>query len=656
MRKSPVRPALLLAVSLAVPALPGARLLAADAPRKAPARLYDPQPLNIPGNRISLLDAIRITLQNDPNIKLFEQDMLGSKGVWQTQTGQFDSSLNATAQYLFTQQSLTLSQTSAEKKTRTQVQQDIANNQQTVQTYQTQVSELTKLQANPTGYSITIPDPVLTLVQAEVDSYNQQIALETDPAKQAALIAKRNAIIAGNLAGAQGNLVGAQSDLSQSTQQLQDLGAVPKTIQQQNLTLNVQALFPYRDGVTLGLVADGGYTSNGYKGKPKQTEFGGLGIEDQYTADIGFSINASLLRGRGSDATGAQEKASEINFRASELSYKHEASVSVLNTVSAYWNLVAAQEILEAARKSAGLQGRSLEVTDALISADEVPRSERARALASRASGEALVAAALRTVNEARVTLAVAMGVAVDSAANAPYAADPFPSAIERDALDTLSPAPLFALAAEHRFDLQAALKLIDSGGVLVRKAETDLRPQLDVSGQITANGTAETSLAQMSNGWTAPSISAGLTFSKPVGNNAALGAFAQSKAQMAQQIINARDLERTIRANIVQIVATLHDAADQVERAREAVQAYGTTIESEHERFKSGETSLLDAILTQDYQTSALVTYSQARQVYASLLARLRYETGTLLSETAGGTVVQEDSFLHLPRPAKAQ
>lgn len=656
MRKSPVRPALLLAVSLAVPALPGARLLAADAPRKAPVRLYDPQPLNIPGNRISLLDAIRITLQNDPNIKLFEQDMLGSKGVWQTQTGQFDSSLNATVQYLFTQQSLTLSQTSAEKKTRTQVQQDIANNTQTRDTYQTEVNELTKLQANPTGYSITIPDPVLTLVQAEVDSYNQQIALETDPAKQAALIAKRNAIIAGNLAGAQGNLVGAQSDLSQSTQQLQDLGAVPKVIQQQNLTLNVQALFPYRDGVTLGLVADGGYTSNGYKGKPKQAEFGGLGIEDQYTADIGFSINASLLRGRGSDATGAQEKASEINFRASELSYKHQASVSVLNTVSAYWNLVAAQEILEAARKSAGLQGRSLEVTDALISADEVPRSERARALASRASGEALVAAALRTVDEARVTLAVAMGVAVDSAANAPYAADPFPSTVERDALDTLSPAPLQALAAEHRFDLQAALKLIDSGGVLVRKAETDLRPQLDVSGQITANGTAETSLAQMSNGWTAPSISAGLTFSKPVGNNAALGAFAQSKAQMAQQIINARDLERTIRANIVQIVATLHDAADQVERARDAVQAYGTTIESEHERFKSGETSLLDAILTQDYQTSALVTYSQARQVYASLLARLRYETGTLLSETAGGTVVQEDSFLHLPRPAKAQ
>jgi outer membrane protein len=655
MRKSPVRPALLLAVALVAPALPGPGLHAADAPRKAPAPLYDPQPLTLPGNRISLLDAIRITLQNDPNIKLREQDVLGSKGVWQTDTGRFDSSIQATAQYLFTQQALTLSQTAAEKKNRADLQKDIATEQGQVQTYQTQVNELTKLQADPTGYEITVADPKLTLVQARVDTFNQQIAAETDPAKQAALIAQRDAYIALNLAGSEADLAGAQAQVDQSTQQLNNLGAVPKEIQQQNLTLNIQALFPYRDGVTLGLVADGGYSSNRYKGKEKQAIYGGLGVEDQYTADVGFSISASLLRGRGRDATGAQEKASQINYEASELEYKHTASVSVLNTVAAYWNLVGAQDILEAARKSAGLQAQRLDVTDALISADEIPRSERARALASRASGDALVAAALRTVNEARVSLAVAMGVAVDSAANAPYAADPFPSAVERDVLETLSPAPLASLAFEHRYDRKAALKLVESGGVLLRKAETDLRPKLDVSGQITATGTAETSLSQMANGWTAPSVQAGLSFEKPVGNNTALGLFAQSKAQMAQEIINARDIERNIRANIVQILATLRDSADQVDRAREAVQAYAKTIESEHERYKSGETSLLDSILTQDYQTSAEVTYSQARQIYASLLARLRYETGTLLSETPGGTVVREDYFLHLPRLTKA-
>jgi outer membrane protein len=656
MRKSLFRSALLLGVSLFVPGLSGPALHAADAPRKAPAPLYDPQPLNLPGNKITLLDAVRITLQNSPNIKLREQESLAAKGIWQSESGQFDSSIQASAQYLFTQQSLTLSQTTAEVKNRTDRAKDIAAEQKQVDTYQTQVNELTKLQADPTGYEITVPDPKLTLVQARVDNYNQQIAAETDPAKQAALIAERDAYISLNLATSQSDQAAAQASVDKQTQDLKNLGEVPNTIQQQTLTLNVQALFPYRDGVTLGLVADGGYSSNRYKGKEKQAEYGGLGIEDQYTADVGFSISAHLLRGRGRDATGAFEKAGEIDFQASELSYKHEASVNVLNTVAAYWNLVGAQEILKAARTSAGLQAQCLEVTDALIAADEVPRAERARALASRASGDALVASALRVVDEARVSLAVAMGTAVDSGANAPYAADVFPGAVEKDVLDTLSPAPLTAIAFERRYDRQAAFKVVDSGAVLARKAETDLRPKLDISGQITANGISETSLSQMANGWTAPSIQAGLAFELPVGNNTARGQYAQSQAQLGQRTINARDLDRNIQANIVQTLATLRDAADQVEQAREAVQNYATTIESEQERFKTGETSVLDSILTQDYQTNALVTYSQAQQVYITLLARLRYETGTLVGETANGYVVREDDLIHLPRPTKAQ
>lgn len=656
MRKLLVRSTLLLVLGFAVPGLTGPRLDAADAPRKAPPPLYDPQTLSLPGNRISLLDAIRITLENDPNIKLRQQESLAAKGIWQTETGKFDSSIAATAQYLFTQQALTLSQQAAEKKNRTDIQKQIDEYQAEVQNYQTQVTELTKLQANPTGYQMQAADPKLVVVQSKVDNYNEKIAAETDPAKQAALIAERDAYIADNLASSKVDLAGSQTQVAKDTLRLQKLGDVPTTTQQTNATLDLKALFPYRDGVTLGLLASGAYTANGYKGKPKQAEYGGMGVEDQYTASVGFSVAASLLRNRGRDATDAFEMAGKIDYEASELSYKQEASVSVLNTVSAYWNLVGAQEVLRAAETSAGLQKRSLEITDALIQAEEVPRAERARALASRASGEALVATARRVVDEARVALAIAMGVAVDSGANAPYAADAFPDAVERDVLNALSPAPLSSLAFERRYDLKAAYKLVESGGVLVRKAETDLRPKLDVTGQITAKGIAETSLSQMSSGWTAPSVQAGLVFEKPVGNNTALGLFAQSKAQLAQRTINVRDLQRNIQANVVQTLATLRDAADQVERSREAVQAYATTIESESERFRSGETSLLDSILTQDYQTSALVTYSQAKQIYATLLARLRYETGTLVDETPGGNVVREGVLLHLPTAPKVQ
>jgi outer membrane protein len=656
MRNLSARPTLFLAGALVLSAGFGSGLMAAEVSRPASSSLYEPQVLKLPGNRVSLLDAIRITLENDPNIRIAEQQRLGSKGIFQTETGAFDSSIQGSAQWLFTQQALTLSQKSAEQKNRTDIEKDIADSQKLAGTFQTQVNELTKLAANPATYAITVPDPTLTLVQAFVDTKNLQIAAETDPAKKAALISQRDAYIALNLAQAQSNLGSQNSETARATKQRADLGDVPKTVQQNNLTMNLQASFPYRDGVTLGLTADGSYSRNRYKGKEKQATLGGEGIEDLYTVDIGFTINASLLRGRGSDATGAAEKAAQVDYEASELTLKHQASTSVLNTVAAYWNLVASQEILEAAKRSSGVQGRRLEITDALISADEIPRAERARGLASRASSDALVASAERTVNEARVALALAMGVAVEGEANAPFAADTFPPEVERDLLSSLQPAPLVSLAFQRRYDRQASIKLIDSGGILLRQAETGLRPKLDVSGQVSANSTAETSLAQLANAWTAPGIQAGLSFEKPVGNNAARGVFAQRRADLGQRAINSRDLDRNIQANIVQILASLRAAADQTERAREAVEAYEKTIDAEGERFKSGETSLLDSILTQDLQTSALVTYAQARQTYASLLARLRYETGTLLGESAGGNVVREDFLLHLPHPTQAK
>jgi len=129
-----------------------------------------------------------------------------------------------------------------------------------------------------------------------------------------------------------------------------------------------------------------------------------------------------------------------------------------------------------------------------------------------------------------------------------------------------------------------------------------------------------------------------------------------QRRADFSQRSISASDLGRNIKANIVQALASLRAAAEQVRRAAEAVAAYGNTITSEDERYRAGESSLLDSILTQDQQTTALVTYAQARQQYASLLARLRYETGTLLGDSGEAMVVRPENILTLPSapPAK--
>src|SRR5439155_15982546 len=117
------------------------------------------------------------------------------------------------------------------------------------------------------------------------------------------------------------------------------------------------------------------------------------------------------------------------DWEASRLTLQHSVSVAVFNTEIAYWNLVAAQDFLAAARDAAALHTRRVEVTKGLIEGDEIPRAELPRELASQANDDALVLSSERQVNEARVTLALAMGLSVAAPENAPLAADPFPAA-----------------------------------------------------------------------------------------------------------------------------------------------------------------------------------------------------------------------------------
>jgi len=325
-----------------------------------------------------------------------------------------------------------------------------------------------------------------------------------------------------------------------------------------------------------------------------------------------------------------------------------------VNTIVAYWNLVAAQEFLEISRKAAHLGDQRLEFTDALIAGDELPRAERARSLASQASDAAQVAGSERAVDEARVELARAIGLAVTSYENAPFAADPFPRLPGAGALSALAPAPFIDLALQKRWDRQAAAKLKESGGVLAVGALTLLRPRLDFAGRISANTIAETSLSKTVDGWVVPGWQLGLQFEKPVGNNTAKGRVLQTEADLAQRTINASDLDRNIRANVVSLVASVKTTGEQVARLDEAVRLYDQTIEAENERYRGGQSSLIDAIGTQDQQTNALITCAVAHQQLASLLARLRFETGTLVESRGDLNFVRPEDLVTVPPTGK--
>ncbi|MEP7131521.1 MAG: TolC family protein [Acidobacteriota bacterium] len=619
--------------------------LAGDKRAAGPPPPYDPPALTFPDNRISLIDAVRLTLQHDPNIKLSEQQSRLQEGVAQTETGRFDLSLIGNMNFSLTQTALTRSQVIAEQKRRTDIQKSITDITTTRDTASSAITEYQRLALDPTGFRLTD-----TGEQTQFDVLNTTIRNTSDPEVRAIYENLRRDLIARGLSTNQQVFNQSVIELASEKQKLADLGPLPKENQSIAGNIDLQLIQPARNGITPGIIAKGSFESDRFKGKRNLERFGGKGAEDVYSYSVGFTVDALLLRGRGIDATGAPERAALIDYEASELSFKHSASVSVLNTIAAYWALVAAQEQLDIANKSVLLQNRRVEVTNALISGDEIPRSERARVLASQAGDQGLVFNAARALNEARVNLARAMGLSVLEEANAPLASDPFPGPVDPGVLRGTGPAELITSAVDRRYDRLAARKLIESGGVLLRLAETDLRPRLDLHSQITAGTVAERRIGNTSHGWSAPSFSVALDFEKPFGNNAALGRLQQRDATMRQRSITAVDLDRNIKANVVQIVRSLQETADQVQKARDAVEFYGRTIDSENEMFRSGQSSLIDTILTQQLQTGALISYALARQQYATLLAQLRFESGTLVREGPREARIEPADLVTLP------
>ena len=109
-------------------------------------------------------------------------------------------------------------------------------------------------------------------------------------------------------------------------------------------------------------------------------------------------------------------------------------SLSALGTINAYWALRAAQDNVEIAQRSVDLQGRVLQLTRQTIAAGNLPAVELARVQASEARSQSALRDTQVAFQQARVRLAIAMGIAVGSdEATLPRARDPFPPPPDAD-------------------------------------------------------------------------------------------------------------------------------------------------------------------------------------------------------------------------------
>jgi len=632
---------------------------------------YSPPTFNYGEGRIDLLEAVRLTLANDPDLLLSREDARLQQGVAQELRGAFDAVLSSELKYDYKEQEVRNSTIDRERQKR----EDTANTRDNLCEEASEadqdLAELLNAREDPDG-GVRIPaDPTLDVQLRLIDTL---IAQASDPAQRDALIGQRADFLDVQIAATRQRAKDLHFTCTEAGLALERLGKIPEFEESSSARFNLRLDKLYRSGFSLAPFVTATYEHTQFKGKKngfftqvldadghpqfdqdgdpleRLIDFGGKNIEDLYKAQVGFDVNLPLLRGRGAADTAANESAALKDYEAAELTVKHRASESVLQSVVAYWALLAAQERVDVLAHSTDLEKQLVGITDQLIAGDEVPRAERARALAGEANARAQLGGAQTDLVSARLALAKAMGLAVETEANAPLAQGPFPPAPAEEALDAVDRAMFADGAVENRFDRLASLASIEAGRIAAEGARLETRNVLDLAATLYGQALGEKSLGEAVDRWTGPNGTLKVNFEKPMGNNQALGRLLQAQAQLAQSEIRSGDLERTIRLNVVQTVESLREAIARLKDAEDAARYYQETIDGELEKLKVGESTLVDSITTEQQRTSALLGLVDAKQQVAVLLAQLRFDTATLFAVDSDRTAVSLDELTTLP------
>lgn len=599
---------------------------------------------DISPKRISLLDAVRVTLLQDTQIELRKEDVQIAEGTLKTAMGQFDTRALASVGYDRSRQELQRSSVDP------QIDQRNRNRATIVAVQQEREGQLRNLATLQEGL---LPDPdqedtAQESLRTEFDRLVQQIVGNiASPEQLAELNRIEERQIQQGIETVNQVLDSLDSTEANARQQLEKF-PVNRVIDQELVTYELALLRQFRNGISVSPFIN-------YNRVQDNFSFRG-GQEPIARSEVGLEINIPLLKGSGVTATAARERAAIFDFEASRMVMQHTASASVLRTVLAYWNVVAAQEQLALLVHSELISTALVRLTNVLIEADELPRAEAAQTIAREQSvASARIAAELRLIS-ARQTLALAMGLDEKDMAIAPIASDNFPSPISVAKLKPLEQ-QLVSEAMNLRLDRRASLKLEQSGKVLLDAARRNLLPRLDVTMRGSYSGLHEDSdgesyYAPYLRNTAGPSVFVGVSLDWPFANDLEEGRFLQSQALHHQSIIRTTELSRSIASNVYLTSRILQKSLEQLRRAEAASTQFQKAFESEQEKFKFGNSTIIDATLTEERLTTARLDVVTAKLQHAQAIAQLRFETGTLMSPDGAPelTTIRRSDLVTLP------
>ncbi len=368
-------------------------------------------------------------------------------------------------------------------------------------------------------------------------------------------------------------------------------------------------------------------------------------------ASVALDVTVPLLRDRGGGISTAAERAARRSLDAGVLGARHSAAAGVLATVVAYWNDLAAEQRLEVYSSSEARAGQLVDDTRRLVEADERPAADLQQLLANLALKRAARLAGEQASVEGREQLALAMGVGTAEMATLPHPITAFPAVLAVDSPAFHDEAAAAARALSQRADLAALSEDRTAAELQLRAARDGLLPRLDLmvtvgyQGVTVARGLGG-ALSSFYRNVPGADASAQLSYELPLASLAARGEALRSRAAYEQARIREAELARQISSGVRVAREALRHGREALLAAREAVALSRQAVENEKRKFQLGMSTLFDVILAEDALTNARLSEIAGQQAYAVAIARLRYETGDILTVNGSSLTVSAESL----------
>ena len=396
------------------------------------------------------------------------------------------------------------------------------------------------------------------------------------------------------------------------------------------------------DSVTKGPVASTGASEFFPTGTWADLEFGVIqrnetivaNPDEEYEADLSFTVTQALLRGRGLDVNLASLRQARLDTRASEYELRGLAQSLLAEVENAYWDYTLAGEFVKIYEASLHLGEQLTKETKERIALGQLAQSEIYFSEAEVATRLQDLINAQSVRSNARLKLLRLM--------NAPG------EDIWKQKVELLSPPvarePLLEGVAEHikvalvmRPDLNQARLAVQKGELEIVKTKNGLLPKLDFFVSLGRTGYADSfgnSLNDFADGEGGLNFFAGLRFEFPIGNRAPKALHKRSMLELEQEEEALNNMAQLVEQDVLSAFVEINRSREQIFATKAAVTYQQKKLEAEIEKYRLGKSTMFrvaqaerdfveSEILKVQSNIDYLKSFIQLYLVEGSLLAR---------------------------------